>query len=172
MKMASLTTRPVLFVYGTLKRGFPNAHEMPAGLEYLGTGITVNRYPLVVGSDMNIPFVLDLPEHNGASRVRGELYRTSSETQIEALEIFEGVPNQFYDRIALKVELETTDCDNRDRNLDAGSQLDAFCYVRSEVGGGPVWARDWPISRLVLAEMVPEYTLDMAKSFVPRSKRT
>ncbi len=62
---------PLVFVYGTLKRGFPNAEGMD-GARYLGTYRTCDAYPLVVGGKWFSPSLL--PEKGLGQRVTGELY--------------------------------------------------------------------------------------------------
>jgi gamma-glutamylaminecyclotransferase len=56
-----------VFVYGTLKQGEPNHHWMTDTSKgfsrFLGDGRTVKKYPLVIGTNFNIPFILDRPGH-------------------------------------------------------------------------------------------------------------
>jgi gamma-glutamylaminecyclotransferase len=56
-----------VFVYGTLKRGEPNHHWMTDTSKgysrFLGVGRTVKKYPLVIATKYNIPFILDCPGH-------------------------------------------------------------------------------------------------------------
>src|SRR5262249_9113471 len=83
---------PRLFVYGTLKRGFSNAANLP-GAAFEGTGATtpgyelylVAGYPALVRSNQGV--------------VRGELYAVSDE-HLRRLDAFEDVPN-WYQREAI-----------------------------------------------------------------------
>ncbi|ETN72959.1 hypothetical protein NECAME_18590 [Necator americanus] len=53
-----------VFVYGTLKRGEPNANvisETEGKYRFIGVGRTKMPYPLVIGSKYNIPFVINEP---------------------------------------------------------------------------------------------------------------
>ncbi|ETN76466.1 AIG2-like family protein [Necator americanus] len=53
-----------VFVYGTLKRGEPNANvisETEGKYRFIGVGRTKTPYPLVIGSKYNIPFVINEP---------------------------------------------------------------------------------------------------------------
>ena len=54
-----------VFVYGTLKHGFPNhmlLEDPQQGVtKFLTTGYTKEKYPLVVATDAHIPFLLPLP---------------------------------------------------------------------------------------------------------------
>jgi len=64
-----------VFVYGTLKRGEPNHHwitDMKKGFaRFIGVGKTVNKYPLIIATKYNIPFVLDCP---GQGHVRWQFH--------------------------------------------------------------------------------------------------
>ncbi|ULT99238.1 hypothetical protein L3Y34_000523 [Caenorhabditis briggsae] len=51
-----------VFVYGTLKSGEPNHKTLAeTGGEYrfISSGTTMEKFPLVVGTKFNIPFLLD-----------------------------------------------------------------------------------------------------------------
>jgi gamma-glutamylaminecyclotransferase len=54
-----------VFVYGTLKRGEPNHHwiaDTSKGFSrFIGIGKTVKKYPLIIATKFNIPFLLDSP---------------------------------------------------------------------------------------------------------------
>jgi gamma-glutamylaminecyclotransferase len=56
------SVRHLVFVYGTLKTGEPNHSVMSDAetgrAEFVGIGTTINKYPLVIGSRYNIPFLL------------------------------------------------------------------------------------------------------------------
>ena len=53
-----------VFVYGTLKKGFANHHLMQNGaigvVQFVTGGLTKEAFPLVVGTDASIPFLLPL----------------------------------------------------------------------------------------------------------------
>ncbi|KAH7952459.1 hypothetical protein HPB52_023480 [Rhipicephalus sanguineus] len=59
--MASQATHYV-FVYGTLKTGEPNNHVMKDSengkATLIGTAVTVKKWPLVIASSYNIPYLL------------------------------------------------------------------------------------------------------------------
>ena len=62
----------LVFVYGTLKRGEPNEHVMtnPAtgNQRFIGAARTVEKFPLIVASQYNIPFLLNQQGHGHVSR--------------------------------------------------------------------------------------------------------
>ncbi len=54
----------LVFVYGTLKRGQPNFSVMKSSAgqaEFVAEGQTAEKYPLVIASRYNIPYLLDKP---------------------------------------------------------------------------------------------------------------
>jgi gamma-glutamylaminecyclotransferase len=69
--MDGLSEDHVIFVYGTLKRGFANHHHLAAA-RFLATGVTVDPYPLVISESWNVPVVID--EAGNGFRVEGELF--------------------------------------------------------------------------------------------------
>ena len=52
-----------VFVYGTLQRNEPNHHFLTSSTngfsKYVGRGRLVDKYPLILATDMNVPFLLD-----------------------------------------------------------------------------------------------------------------
>lgn len=53
-----------VFVYGTLKKGEPNHHvisETGGAYRFVGTGRTINMFPLIITSKYNIPALLAKP---------------------------------------------------------------------------------------------------------------
>lgn len=60
--MSSKELKNLLFVYGTLKTGQPNTQVMfdqsTGGSELVGKVRTVSKWPLVITSKFNIPFLL------------------------------------------------------------------------------------------------------------------
>ena len=72
VKMSAALHR--VFVYGTLKRGQPNYHLLTdpskGASKWLGAAKLEKRYPLVVASQFNVPFLLD---QEGEGKVRNTL---------------------------------------------------------------------------------------------------
>ena len=60
-----------VFVYGTLKRGFPNFAYMD-GATFVADATTVDAYPLVVGGLWFTPYLI--PEKGVGHQVKGELW--------------------------------------------------------------------------------------------------
>ncbi|VDN28686.1 unnamed protein product [Gongylonema pulchrum] len=102
----NIAQRLLVFVYGTLKRGEPNAYIMtnPAtgSQKFIGCGRTVNAYPMVIASRYNIPFCLEKP---GIGRqVTGEVYEVD-EQKLKALDELEEHPT-FYKRQLQQIEMD------------------------------------------------------------------
>jgi len=52
-----------IFIYGTLKRGQPNHHALQefGNHQFFGTGCTEQKYPLIIDTVSNLPFLVDAP---------------------------------------------------------------------------------------------------------------
>lgn len=61
-----------VFVYGTLKRGYPNAHIGMPRATFIGNYRTAERYPLVIGGNWFSPNLLNEP--GTGHQVTGEVY--------------------------------------------------------------------------------------------------
>ena len=74
-----------LFVYGTLKKGFPNHHYMESARE-LGKFQTIEKYPLVLCGARYVPCMIYSP--GDGHHLEGELYEVDDEclNRIDALE--------------------------------------------------------------------------------------
>jgi len=133
-----------VFVYGTLKRGFPYESAM-AGQGFLGRCRTCEAYPLVIGGRWFSPVLIAEP--GSGTRVFGELYQVSDEA-LATLDRMEGthLPTG-YDRIELAVE-----------TVAKGARLDAWTYVK-----------DRARIDVIHSEMLEEYQLD--PRYVPASGR-
>jgi len=93
-----------LFVYGTLRKGYFWHNKFLWTAKYAGEARTVEPYPLVVG-ECGVPYVL-LGEVglgvSGATTIRGEMFRVSSET-MKSLDEYEGVGKGYYKRVEVMV---------------------------------------------------------------------
>lgn len=118
-----------IFVYGTLKKGQPNYHRLfesaNGKAEFLASACTSQKYPLVIASEYNIPFLLNIPGQG--HRVHGEIYKVDDK-MLEFLDAFENVPSM-YQRTPVKLEVEewvgTTEGEDRPA---AGSVTEALMY--------------------------------------------
>ncbi|XP_038125831.1 gamma-glutamylaminecyclotransferase C-like [Cyprinodon tularosa] len=128
-----------VFVYGSLKRAQPNYPYMTDSnngkAEFLATAVTVQKYPLVIATKYNIPFLLNLPGQG--NRVHGEIYRVD-EKMLEYLDWFEKVPSM-YQRTAVELEVnEVVDREEKEEKLSPGSITEAFVYSTT------TYQPDWP----------------------------
>lgn len=171
----SQSNRSIIFVYGTLKYGFPNWPVMPPTIVYLGTARTSSPYPLVIDNIMHIPYILDLPNHPSAQLVHGELYSVTNQN-LAMLDQFEGLATGFY--VRKQIPLTTTNEHNTitvqpdpmtDKVLEAGSPVQAFVYFRGSAG--PAWAKDLTVQLLQTFPMYSRYTLEHAADYVKQEDR-
>lgn len=89
----------LVFVYGTLKRGEKNHHllENPNNgvAKYLYKAVTPDRYPCVLGTRYNIPFMLNKPGQG--VYVMGEMFEVDDK-MLAKLDELEGVADGYYSR--------------------------------------------------------------------------
>lgn len=118
-----------VFVYGTLKQGQPNhsllGQASKGGFQrLLGIGKTSNKYPLVIASRYNIPYILD---HRGQGQhVLGEVYSVD-ELMLNNLDKLENAP-AYYTRCLDPIEMvEVTNKDDDD--LKPKQITHCFIYV-------------------------------------------
>ena len=77
-----------IFVYGTLKAGFPNHDEVLNGESFLGAYVTTEKYPLVITGPWYSPVMF--PEPGKGHRVAGEVYEIN-DAKLMQLDKFEYV---------------------------------------------------------------------------------
>ncbi|CAJ0942611.1 unnamed protein product, partial [Mesorhabditis belari] len=100
-----------VFVYGTLKRGEPNEHHLTlsSGIQqFIGSGKTSNKFPLIIASKFNIPMVLR--ERGFGNQIRGEVYEINEE-KLQCLDQLEAYP-ELYTREIEQIELDSGDVTN------------------------------------------------------------
>ncbi len=140
----------LVFVYGTLKRGFPNYPGYMRAAEFVGTCTTVEKYPLVLGGERWVPCLIDRPGEGAA--VAGELFRVDDEglRRLDGLEAV-GRPGGYVRR---RIAVRRTDggppdtieafvylmppenvTQMRAQGLSAYSREDALKYVRKGTKG-------------------------------------
>ena len=107
-----------VFVYGTLKRGYPNFARYMTGpqVRFLAEARTCEAYPLVVGGRWRAPFLVAEPGR-GVS-VRGELFDVDAGT-LARLDVLEeiGQPDGY---ICQTIAVE---------RLDTGETVTALAYL-------------------------------------------
>ncbi|XP_015121544.1 putative gamma-glutamylcyclotransferase CG2811 [Diachasma alloeum] len=115
-----------VFVYGTLKRGQPN-HELLTSssngyAKFIGIGKTLYKYPLVIASKYNIPFLLKQP--GVGHQILGELYHVDSK-MMDKLDELEKHPS-FYVRTEEDIIMAR---DKKDVNIEKiGCVTKAWTY--------------------------------------------
>ena len=134
---------PLLFVYGTLRTGLPNGNFMDK-YTLVSKATTVEKFPMVIASPFNIPFVLNKP--GTGFYIRGEVYDVESD--ITALDKFENVP-MVYSRKAIQVI------------LDSGAEESAFIYILENYR-----------PELLNLQLIADYETECYLSYVLRVDRT
>lgn len=86
----------LVFVYGTLKREEPNHHwltetERGSGM-FVCSAVTVEKFPLVIASRYNIPYLLNAPGQG--KNVEGELYEVDGK-MLANLDVLEAHPKYY-----------------------------------------------------------------------------
>ena len=132
-----------VFVYGTLKRGFANAHLLDRAT-CLGDFRTLTKYPLVIGGQFHSPYLLDMP--NRGANVKGEVY-VVDDAILADLDHLENVGVNYSRKIA-KVSSAT----------DRAFVVDVFVYFK--VNG---------MEKLVQSQFLEDY---QCRKYVPRHLRS
>lgn len=144
-------TAVLLFVYGTLKEGFPN-HALNQGRRVPGTYRTRQPFPLYVvrlANEERAPWLMDLPGQG--HRVTGQVFQVEPAV-LQAMDAFEEVGQPTgYVRVA--IELESVD--------SAAGNLQAFCYLKPQNQLGLCLATEGPFDEYTQALAVG-YRLDLA----------
>ena len=75
-----------VFIYGTLKKNEPNGSELSSrNAVFLGDGLTVDKWPLIVGTSANIPFILN---QKGFGKVSLSIFLTSSWVKRQRFDLY------------------------------------------------------------------------------------
>lgn len=107
-------SRFLVFVYGTLKKGQPN-HDWLNKPEngyskFIANGSTTEKYPLIIATRYNIPFLLNSP--GTGYNVLGEVYEID-EKMLSKLDELEDHPDYYVRRlepIFMETESKKIDC--------------------------------------------------------------
>jgi len=92
----------LLFVYGTLKRGFHNHHYL-LGANFKTAATTVEKFPMVA---RGIPYLFNTPGEG--TNIIGEIYEITDINMLRAMDRLEGHPD-WYRRSPIKVTDGTTE---------------------------------------------------------------
>lgn len=148
----------MVFVYGTLKRGFYNHTKLMADLirsgdaSFIGDYTTSVEFPMVCGP-YGIPYLINLP--GSGHRVRGELYSVSSSVGLARLDDLEGTHRSHYERLPLTVV----------RNQDDAGLVEAEAYFAHREFGEALWKRCGQNLGLT------EFTMELGSKYVRREDR-
>jgi gamma-glutamylaminecyclotransferase len=146
--------KTLLLVYGTLKKGQPQENVMTDSsngiANWVGRGTTLEKWPLVIASKYNIPFLLKRP--GIGHRISGDVFEVDSQ-KLSFLDRFESCPT-YYDRLEIEVELFIPE--------GKPSIIKTFCYIL------PTFK-----PQLLERQMYSDYNSygDHGRSFVLRSER-
>ena len=134
-----------VFVFGTLKEGFPN-FAVNRGARVPGTFRTLERFPLYLVGERHVPWMLDA--RGEGDRVAGEVYDVDDAT-LAAMDLLERVGDpDGYRRESIRVE-------------GGGAALDAFAYLKPAAQLAAWESRLGPLA---------EYTLEHARLYRSRPR--
>ena len=89
----------LLFVYGSLKKGFDNHNLLSKYAKRLGKAHTVKKFAMFEDSFGNYPYLVDMP----LSKIKGELYQITRAELLKKIDEFEGTPD-YYERKKIEVK--------------------------------------------------------------------
>jgi len=104
----------LLFVYGSLKKGFDNHNLLGNSAKRLGKARTVKKFSMYEDSFGNYPYIVDEPY----SKIKGEIYQITRADLMQKIDEFEGAPDYY---IRKKIEVKS----------HHGVQR-AFVYIRED----------------------------------------
>jgi len=90
----------LVFVYGTLKRGFYNQSYLEDS-HFIGEAITKDKYPMVKMEEY-FPYLIN--DKNTGNYIKGEVFEITN-TTLKKLDILEGYP-ALYTRETIEVEIQ------------------------------------------------------------------
>ena len=95
-----------VFFYGTLKRNQPNDDQLlNRNVTFLSEAVTVDKWPLIIASEFNLPFLLF--KKGVGKYVHGEMYLIDQEAK-EFFDDFEGIHDNFYSAKIIEVKDQKT----------------------------------------------------------------
>jgi len=90
----------LLFVYGSLKKGFDNHNLLSKYAKRLGKAHTVKKFAMFEDSFGNYPYLVDAP----FAKIKGELYQITRAELMKRIDEFEGVPDYY---VRKKIEVKS-----------------------------------------------------------------
>ena len=89
----------LLFVYGSLKKGFDNNKLLEKSTKRLGKASTLGKFGMFEDSFGNYPYLIKKP----INQIVGELYEIQRKELLDKIDEFEGAPD-YYQRKKIKVK--------------------------------------------------------------------
>ncbi|MEN8188454.1 MAG: gamma-glutamylcyclotransferase family protein [Thermodesulfobacteriota bacterium] len=119
-----------LAVYGTLKSNQAN-HRLLSGAEFIGYGVSVEKYPMTDNEHTTYPFLFEAP--GVGCQVKMEVYDVGEQT-LKQLDIYEGVHAGLYYRGKIKIDIR-------------GKIIPCICYFCSDLTGyrKQEFLREWGV---------------------------
>lgn len=135
----------MVFVYGTLKRGFPNYNGWMEQNHFAGLYKTRDPFPLIVGGQWFSPIMIGEP--GCGHQVTGELFEVD-DAGLAKLDVIESIHVKTgYDRIAIMVD-----------DIETDTSLEAWTYVKKR-----------SVIEIIHEELTGEYRFDTR--YTPASRR-
>jgi len=94
------TFNELLFVYGSLKKGFDNHNLLSKYAKRLGKAHTVKKFAMFEDSFGNYPYLIDTP----FAKIKGELYQITRAELMDRIDEFEGAPDYY---VRKKIEVKS-----------------------------------------------------------------
>ena len=113
----------LLFVYGTLRRGFENHEAYLQDAQFLGRAVTKNKFALFLG---DFPYLNKIP---AVSSIVGEIYRVDEQT-LAHIDCLEGHPEEYHRELITVV-------------TEQGTEYSAWTYFYPEPRGGLIKSGDY-----------------------------
>ena len=89
----------LLFVYGSLKKGFDNHELLSKYTKRLGKAHTIKKFGMFEDSFGNYPYLINVPYN----KINGELYEITRKDLMHRIDEFEGAP-EYYQREKIEVK--------------------------------------------------------------------
>ena len=154
----------LVFVYGTLKRGFFNHHILASSnynegaVSFASLARTVECFPLFLDY-YRIPYLVDRPGVGG--RISGELWQVDDPT-LAALDELEGVAKGRYSRMKIDVVVMTEDEDKQRRDDDNATREQviktAWFWALGDMREG---------TNIESRALVSDYSMNLHEGFIP-----